>query len=63
MNPFRADVFELCRSFVRTLLWLALAVNAAILTVFSVLLCFHLATFSWRYLLRTVFANEWGIDG
>lgn len=62
-NPFREDgVVGACRRYVRLSRSLATVAYALILFIFSIGVLYLLATFTWRYLLRTVFAGEWGVS-
>ncbi|MFZ2874510.1 MAG: hypothetical protein WAZ94_08500 [Phycisphaerales bacterium] len=52
-------VIERCRSFIRFLLWVALAVHAAMVAVFSVMMLFQLLRYAWAWAQRVLFDQPW----
>ena len=58
-NPWQANVIEKCRSFVRFALWLCIAVNGAMLAVFSIMFTHQFLRHTWSWCQRVLFPGEW----
>ena len=58
-NPWNLTTFHLVQTLIRLVLWVMLAVNSAMLCIFSVGVLYKFLTFLWEYLLRTWFAEPW----
>ena len=61
MNPFLVNVFDTFKNLIRTALWLALAVNAAAIAIFSIVFITHFCYFAWKWLLLKMFSEPWGV--
>lgn len=58
-NPWNLSVLQLAQSFIRFALWFMLAINSAMLAVFSVCVLYKVLTFTWDWLIRTWFTKPW----
>ncbi len=59
MNPWKKSLLDFCRNIVRFGLWFALALNAVMLAIFSIVFTYQLLTHFWSYCRRTIFNGEW----
>lgn len=58
-NPWRLSIFDALKNLIRFLLWMAVTVNAAMLSVFSIIFMYHFLHHLWDLLARTWFATDW----
>jgi hypothetical protein len=59
LDPWRRTLLEFCRNVVRFGLWLALASNAAMLAVFSIVFTYEFLAHSWTWCRRVLFTGTW----
>ena len=62
MNPFKPNIYEHCRNFIRLVLWLALAVNAGIAACWFIVFVWNLAIHSWQWLSSVWFSGSWAVE-
>ena len=58
-NPWRANLLEKCRSFVRFALWICIATNGAMLCIFSILFSYEFLRHAWGWCNRVLFSRPW----
>ena len=59
MNPFRDNVFSTIKNVMRTALWVTVSINCVIAAYYSVWFMSYFCSFSWRWVVRTMFSHEW----
>lgn len=59
MNPWRAGIVEKSRSIIRFALWIFLAVNSAMLCIFSVFFTYEFLHHLWEWCKRVFFSGNW----
>lgn len=59
MNPWKQSILDFCRNVVRFGLWIAVALNAAMLAVFSIAFTYQFLTHGWTWCRRVMFTGEW----
>lgn len=58
-NPWNRTPLGYCRDVVRFALWVCLAINAAMLAVFTVFFSYEFLWHFWAYCKRVLFADPW----
>lgn len=59
MNPWRIDVFEVCRRVLRTTLWLCFMIVGLMAGIFFVRFSFSFFCHLWTLCRRVMFSDSW----
>ena len=59
VNPWRASFVEKCRNIIRFSLWTCLALNAAMLGMFSILFTYQFLRHLWSWCIKEWFSRPW----
>jgi len=59
MNPWKQNILDLCRNVIRFALWLALAINGAMVAIFSVVFTCAFLQHAWSWCRRVLFSSAW----
>ncbi len=59
MNPWLHNPLDLCRKVIRFALWFAIALNLAMLAIFSIVFTFQFTIHLWGWLDRVMFQGSW----
>ena len=58
-NPWKLGVLQNLRKSIRFVLWVGIAVNGAMVCIFSILFTYEFLHHLWDFLFRTWFSEDW----
>ena len=53
------DTFTKVRVIIRFVLWACVIINAFMLSIFTIGFTYQFLSHTWRWLMRTIFAEDW----
>ena len=59
MKPWQARILDRARDFIRFCLWTAVAINSAMVCIFSIFFTYEFLHHTWQWCLKTLFAEDW----
>ena len=58
-SPWRESILVRARDWIRFCFGLSMAINLAMICIFSTLFTYQFLDHAWKWCLRTIFAEEW----
>lgn len=58
-TPWNTNMLGRLRDFIRFCVWMCLAVNSLMISVFSICWMYRFLTHLWHYSLRSIFSSDW----